>query len=109
MNELAQFCKHLKKDFSPKVKDSKKPVSSWSEKDVLKDKTVDAFVIILRTKGCSWALESGCTMCGYFNDSLWEDVSDDDLSIQFEKAMKNYNGQKFVKIFTSGSFLDDNE
>jgi len=109
MNELAQFCKHLKKDFSPKIKDPKKPVSSWSEKDVLNDKIVDAFVIILRTKGCSWALESGCTMCGYFNDSLWENVSDDDLMIQFEKAMKNYNGQKFVKIFTSGSFLDDKE
>lgn len=109
MNELAQFCKHLKKDFSPRIKDPKKPVSSWSEKDVLNDKTVDAFVIIFRTKGCSWALESGCSMCGYFNDSLWENVSDDDLSIQFEKAMKNYNGQKFVKIFTSGSFLDDKE
>jgi len=109
MNELAQFCKHLKKGFTPKIKDPKKPVSSWSEKDFLNNKTVDAFVIIFRTKGCSWALKSGCTMCGYFNDSLWENVSDDDLLVQFEKAMKNYNGQKFVKIFTSGSFLDDNE
>lgn len=109
MNELAQFCKHLKKDFTPKTKDPQKPVSSWSERDVLNNKPVDAFVIIFRTKGCSWALKSGCTMCGYFNDSLWENVSDDDLLVQFEKAMKNYNGQKFVKIFTSGSFLDDKE
>lgn len=109
MNELAQFCKQLKKDFTPKTKDPKQPVSSWSEKDILDNKTVDAFVIIFRTRGCSWALKSGCTMCGYFNDSLWENVSDNDLLIQFEKAMKNYNGQKFVKIFTSGSFLDDKE
>lgn len=109
MNELAQFCKDLKKDFTPKTKDPKKPVSFWSEKDVLGDKIVDAFVIIFRTRGCSWALRSGCSMCGYFNDSMWQDVSDDDLLTQFYTAMKGYSGQKLVKIFTSGSFLDDTE
>ena len=71
MNELAQFCKQLKQDFIPKIKDPRKPVSFWSEKDVLHEKVVDAFVIIFRTRGCSWALKSGCSMCGYFNDSLW--------------------------------------
>ena len=109
MNELAQFCKSLKKDFTPRIKNSKKPVSYWSEKDFLDCKIVDAYVIIFRTKGCSWALNSGCSMCGYFNDSMWEKISDEDLLAQFDTAMKNYSGQKFVKIFTSGSFLDDNE
>jgi len=109
MNKLGQFCRDLKKDFTPKTKDPKKPVSCWSEKDVLDDKIVDAFVIIFRTRGCSWALKSGCSMCGYFNDSMWESVSDDDLLTQFDTAMENYSGQKFVKIFTSGSFLDDKE
>ena len=109
MNELVQFCRNLKKDFTPKSKDPKKPVSCWSEKDVLDDKIVDAFVIIFRTRGCSWALKSGCSMCGYFNDSMWENVSGDNLLTQFDTAMKNYSGQKFVKIFTSGSFLDDKE
>ncbi len=109
MNELAQFCKDLKKDFIPKIKDPKKPVRFWSEKDVLEDKIVDTFVIIFRTRGCSWALRSGCSMCGYFNDSMWQDVSDDNLLTQFYSAMNNYSGQKFVKIFTSGSFLDDIE
>ena len=109
MNELVQLCKSLKKDFSPRIKDSKKPVSFWSEKDVLDKKITDAFVIIFRTKGCSWALKSGCTMCGYFNDSLWENVSDEDILTQFNTAMNKYSGQKFIKIFTSGSFLDDNE
>lgn len=109
MNELATFCRNLKKDFKPKIKDPKKPVSFWSEKDVLDKKIVDTFVIIFRTKGCSWALKSGCTMCGYYNDSLWENVSDDDLLKQLETAMEKYDGQKFVKIFTSGSFLDDKE
>jgi radical SAM enzyme (TIGR01210 family) len=109
MNELTSFCKNLKKDFTPKYKDATKPVSFWSEKDVLNVKIVDAFVIIFRTKGCSWALKSGCSMCGYFNDSLWENVTDDDLLKQFEIAMNNHSNQKFVKIFTSGSFLDNAE
>jgi radical SAM enzyme (TIGR01210 family) len=109
MKELAEFCRQLKKDFTPRIKDTKKPVSFWSEKDILKNEIVDAFVIILRTRGCSWALKSGCSMCGYFNDSLFQDVSDKDLLTQFEKTMEKYNNQRFVKIFTSGSFLDDKE
>jgi radical SAM enzyme (TIGR01210 family) len=109
MNEIAQFCKDLKKDIRIKVKNPKKPVSYWSEKDILNSKIIDTFVIIFRTKGCSWALKSGCSMCGYFNDSMLEEVSDEDIFTQFERAMKNYSSQKFVKIFTSGSFLDDKE
>ncbi len=109
MNELVKFCKDLKKDFIPKIKDPAKPVRFWSEKDVLDGKIVDAFVIIFRTKGCSWALKSGCSMCGYFNDSMWQDVSNDDLLKQLNLAMNIYSGQKFIKIFTSGSFLDNKE
>ena len=109
MNKLEQFCRNLKEDFTPRTKDPKKPVSCWSEKDVLDNKIVDAFVIIFRTKGCSWALKSGCSMCGYFNDSLWGEVSGKDLLTQFHTVMRKYSGQKYVKIFTSGSFLDDKE
>jgi radical SAM enzyme (TIGR01210 family) len=107
--EIAEFCKNLKKDFKPRVKDPTKPVSYWSEKDILDGKIVDVFVVILRTHGCSWAQQSGCTMCGYFNDSLWEKITDEDLLKQFDTAMKKYSDQPFIKIFTSGSFLDDNE
>jgi len=109
MNELANFCRNLKNDFIPKIKDSKKPVKFWSEKDRLDGKIVDAYVIIFRTKGCSWAQKSGCSMCGYFNDSLWQDVSNDDLLTQLNIAMNNYSDEKFIKIFTSGSFFDDSE
>ena len=63
MNELAKFCKNLKKDFTPKIRDSARPVRCWTEKDVLSGKIVDACVIIFRTRGCSWALQSGCSMC----------------------------------------------
>jgi len=109
MNELAKFCKTLKKDFAPKIQDSTRPVRCWPEKDILNDKIVDAFVIIFRTQGCSWALKSGCSMCGYFNDSMWEKISEKDMLQQFETVMNNYSEERFVKIFTSGSFLDDSE
>ena len=109
MKDLKQFSKSLKKDFSPRINDPKKPVSFWSEKDILNNEIIDAFVIIFRTRGCSWALNSGCSMCGYFNDSLWKKTTDEDILTQFDTAIKKYNGEKFVKIFTSGSFLDDNE
>ncbi len=109
MNELAQFCKDLKKNFKSKLKNPKKPVRVWNELDFLNGKIVDTFVIILKTRGCSWAHTSGCSMCGYFNDTMWDNVSSKDMEIQFETAMKNYSGQKFVKIFTSGSFLDEKE
>ncbi len=109
MNELIELCKTFKKDFIPRIRDSSRPVRCWSEKDVLDGKVVDAYVIIFRTRGCSWAFKSGCTMCGYFNDSMWEKVSDKDLLKQFDASIENYSGEKFVKIFTSGSFLDDSE
>ena len=109
MNEIAEFCKNIKQNYKPYKIDFTKPVSTWSEKDLLNGKVTDTFVIILKTKGCSWAFESGCSMCGYFNDSAWRDISEKDLLLQFEKAMKNYKGELFVKIFTSGSFLDDEE
>ncbi|UCB58831.1 MAG: archaeosine biosynthesis radical SAM protein RaSEA [Thermoplasmatales archaeon] len=109
MSTLEEQCKNQKKDFTPKIKNKHKPVSYWSEKDIQNNRIVDAFVIIFRTQGCSWALKSGCSMCGYFNDSAWSKVSDDDLLIQFQTAMEKYKNEPFVKIFTSGSFLDDIE
>ena len=109
MNEIATFCQSFKQDFTPRVQNPRQPVRCWSEKDVLNGKVVDAYVIILRTRGCSWALTSGCTMCGYFNDSMFIAVSKEDIRSQFEKAMQNYKDEKIVKLFTSGSYLDPHE
>ena len=109
MNEITAFCQSLKKGFTPRPQDSRRPVRCWSEKDVLDGVVVDAYVIILRTRGCSWALSSGCTMCGYFNDSIFSKVSSEELQAQFETAMQTYKGEKIVKLFTSGSFLDSSE
>ena len=109
MNEIATFCRSFKTDFTPRAQDPSQPVRCWSEKDTLDGKLVDAYVIILRTKGCSWTLASGCTMCGYFNDSMFTTVSEKDFQSQFEKAIEGYKGEKIVKLFTSGSFLDPTE
>jgi len=109
MNEIASFCAAFKKDMTPRRHSPREPVRCWSEKDILKGKITDAYVIIMRTRGCSWALSSGCTMCGYFNDSMGEPVSESDLLAQFDKAMEGYNGEQIVKLFTSGSFLDSHE
>ncbi len=107
--ELTDFIIKQKKKFKPQKTDKTTPVNCWSEKELLNDEIVNAFVIILKTRGCSWAHKSGCSMCGYFNDSIWSIVTDKELLQQFEFALKKYKGEKFVKIFTSGSFLDDKE
>jgi radical SAM enzyme (TIGR01210 family) len=93
------------------MKDKKSPAAleaCWKEKDLIEGKISDALVIIMRTRGCCWAVTGGCTMCGYRQASL-SIVSEDDLDSQIDEALSKYNGEKFVKIYTSGSFLDENE
>ena len=82
--------------------------ASWKERDMSSGKTVDAMVIIMRTNGCAWAKRGGCTMCGYASASL-SGVSSDDLMRQLDQAAQRYGNEPFVKIYTSGSFLDVNE
>ncbi len=49
-------------------------------------------------------------MCGYVYDSARKPPSHDELMMQFEYAMSRCKDEEFiVKIFTSGSFLDDTE
>jgi hypothetical protein len=89
------------------------PSAVWSEPDLLvannEYEKTRALVIILRTVGCGWARRSGCSMCGYLKDSSPKPASTKNLLMQIDKAMKNYNGEEIVKIFTSGSFLDYEE
>lgn len=83
-------------------------VSCWTERELLHHDPIDCLVVVLRTRGCSWARRSGCSMCGYVRESS-DLVTPDDIVYQFEKAFENYRGQEMIKIFTSGSFLDDDE
>ncbi len=86
------------------------PEACWKEKDMAFGETVPAMVVILRTNGCAWAKagSGGCTMCGYRSASL-TNVTSEDLNAQLDKVLERYNGEPFVKIYTSGSFLDENE
>jgi radical SAM enzyme (TIGR01210 family) len=84
------------------------PVSIWKEQDVVDGRTVDAFVVIFRTRGCWWSWQKGCTMCGY-NAASSKAVTTEDLRLQLKKAMDRYQGEEMVKIYTSGSFLDPEE
>jgi archaeosine synthase beta-subunit len=109
MHELQQFCTTFKQGFTPEKQDPTQPVHCWSEKEIFDNKIVDAFVMILRTRGCAWSLQSGCTMCGYHTDSMWQKIPDEHFIQQIDHAMKKYHGEPVVKIFTSGSFLDNTE
>lgn len=83
-------------------------VSTWVERDILNSNEVNAFVAILNTTGCQWARDSGCSMCGYYNDTN-QNVKEGDILEQLEIMKKRYNGQPYIKIFMSGSFLNPSE
>ncbi|TFG17636.1 MAG: TIGR01210 family radical SAM protein [Promethearchaeota archaeon] len=95
-----------------------KPVSYWIKEDRLLNSRGKEFTIILRTKGCSWALggSGGCSMCGYIGDSNIDPVDSEQIIHQFDYAMerkeneiKSSKDDFVLKIFNSGSFFDDDE
>jgi radical SAM enzyme (TIGR01210 family) len=83
-------------------------VSVWKEKESLDGRTVDAGVVILRTSGCVHSKDGGCTMCGYNLESS-EEVTAEDIVAQFRAASRSLEGVQFLKVYTSGSFLDGRE
>jgi radical SAM enzyme (TIGR01210 family) len=84
-------------------------VNAWSEDEALGTERVRAFVLILRTRGCYWADVKGCSMCGYARDTLGRSATPEELALQLEAALRAYHGEPYVKVYTSGSFLDDRE
>jgi len=104
MDELQRIIRDIRK--RAKRKEKKGLIASWSEKDRFRGNVVDSFVIILRTRGCRWAYHSGCSMCGYFNDTNPK-MKEVELLEQVEEAKRKYRREPVVKVFTSGSFLDD--
>ncbi|MHA1669258.1 MAG: archaeosine biosynthesis radical SAM protein RaSEA [Promethearchaeota archaeon] len=95
-----------------------KPVTYWIKEDRLLDKIGKEFTVILRTKGCSWALgeQGGCTMCGYIQDSCVDAINSSNIKNQFMHAwndkleeIQNDKDDYIIKIFNSGSFFDDDE
>lgn len=84
-------------------------VNQWTEAEALGDERVRAFVLILRTRGCYWADLKGCSMCGYAKDTLGRSATPEELGEQLDAALRVYHDEPYVKIYTSGSFLDDRE
>jgi radical SAM enzyme (TIGR01210 family) len=84
------------------------PEAIWKEEDLLDNERVSAMVLILRTSGCWWSKRKGCLMCGY-NSASDSSIGPSDLLAQLKAACGRYDGERFVKIYTSGSFLDRNE
>jgi radical SAM enzyme (TIGR01210 family) len=83
-------------------------VSLWTEKELLDGELVDSLVVILKTKGCSWKKKEGCLMCGYHMDSD-PSTRDEDVIDQVNATLEKLDCHKMIKIYTSGSFFDDDE
>tara|TARA_Y100000768_G_scaffold378080_1_gene352076 strand:+ start:1125 stop:2291 length:1167 start_codon:yes stop_codon:yes gene_type:complete len=92
--------------------DASEPATVYFTPETLADGTpCSAVTVILRTKGCHWWWSSGCTFCGYFNDTR-DDVTNDDLHSQWQYALEKFDDFKdhaMVKVYTSGSLLEDRE
>jgi radical SAM enzyme (TIGR01210 family) len=82
---------------------------AWTGLDLLNGDVVPSLTVVLTTKGCYWARRDGCTMCGYIIDSN-PHVQASDIQKQFHAVLAHYGKAfKIVKLFTSGSFLDQGE
>jgi radical SAM enzyme (TIGR01210 family) len=87
--------------------------ASWSGEDLLYSGKGNAIFIILPTPGCAHALSTsgGCTMCSYIADSPLKKVSPTELVDMFKNSINRFDiqPQTVVKIFVSGSFLNEDE
>jgi radical SAM enzyme (TIGR01210 family) len=95
--------------------DPREPTRVWLDEDNTPDGVYDSLTIILNTGGCRWARAGGCTMCGYVAESVeGGTVPHEDLMQQIEHCLDHeadHAGEPAgqVKIYTSGSFLDERE
>ncbi len=104
---ITEIVRDIRSRQKVKFKPPDRPAAVWMGKDILAGKQISALTIVFQTLGCRW---NNCTMCGYSYDSAQKPVSHSELMKQFEYALSRSKEEEFiVKIFTSGSFLDDRE
>ncbi|MFB6093863.1 MAG: archaeosine biosynthesis radical SAM protein RaSEA [Halanaeroarchaeum sp.] len=95
--------------------DPTEPTRVWLDEDLTPDGVRRSLTVILNTGGCRWARAGGCTMCGYVAESVEDGTVDHPaLMNQIEAALahERENAETpapLVKIYTSGSFLDERE
>lgn len=75
----------------------------WREFERYKGRKESCLTAIVTTKGCFWRK---CTMCGYWQES--RNVTEEHLREQVDQIFEKID-TKILKIFTSGSFFDENE
>jgi len=107
------LCKIRNKSLARRKERAKdKAIAAWIEDDRLITQQGKALVIILNSNGCAWAQSDsgGCSMCGYSNETS-ENISAKDLIKQVDDVLIKFTAKKFqsVKLFNSGSFLDEKE
>ncbi|MBP1987844.1 archaeosine biosynthesis radical SAM protein RaSEA [Halolamina salifodinae] len=95
--------------------DPREPTRVWIDEDNTPDGVYQSLTIILNTGGCRWARAGGCTMCGYVAESVeGGSVSHDALMEQIQVCLDHEAEEAdaesgLIKIYTSGSFLDERE
>jgi len=106
---LAREVAHDRRPVPAPSESARRYVNQWVEEEALGPERVRAFVLILKTRGCYWADEKGCSMCGYSKDTLGRSATPEELDEQLRHALARYHDEPYVKLYTSGSFLDDRE
>ena len=95
--------------------DPHQPTRVWLDEDRTPDGIKQSLTIILNTGGCRWARAGGCTMCGYVAESVDGGTVPhrallDQLDVCLEhEAEAAEEPADLIKIYTSGSFLDERE
>jgi len=95
--------------------DPREPTRVWLDEDNTPDGVYQSLTIILNTGGCRWARAGGCTMCGYVAESVdGGSVAHEDLMAQIQHCLDHEADEAdekagLIKIYTSGSFLDERE
>ena len=76
----------------------------WKEKERFRGDLEDCLTAIITTRGCSWRK---CYMCSYWSES--RALSDEFLKSQLDEVLDKLGEIRILKVFTSGSFLDERE
>jgi hypothetical protein len=85
-------------------------ISTWREDDVFDGRPSVAQVVIMNSLGCIYEKSAGCSMCGYYTETLAKRPPAADYVAQIARAMTRApEGAETLKIYTSGNFLDERE